>query len=134
MLLAGSLVAFGCQQSSQSTVQPAGSVVVTTGKSARIDQSVTVKVDSIQDSRCPVNVQCVWAGNAKVIFTLSDASVSKSGNLCLGACGKGFRTQDTTTVQLGQAPYQVILTGVTPAPNTDSSNVQKQAAIQVKKL
>ncbi|GAA4290134.1 hypothetical protein GCM10023163_03150 [Aestuariibaculum suncheonense] len=28
-------------------------------------------VDSVSDSRCPINVNCVWEGNAAVYFTLS---------------------------------------------------------------
>ena len=132
-LLVGSLIAFGCHQASQS-IQPAGSVVIGTGKSAHIDQKVTVQVDSIQDSRCPVNVQCVWAGNAQVVFTLSNETDRQVGKLCLGSCGKGFTTRDSLTVQLGREPYQVVLTRVSPVPNTDSIPVQKQATLEVRKL
>jgi hypothetical protein len=40
------------------------------GKTYRnYEMGISVKLDSVSgDSRCPINVECVWAGNAKVSF------------------------------------------------------------------
>ncbi len=131
--LVGGLLAAGCQKAVQNVTMPYGSVVVGIKQSARVGQDVTVQVDSIQDSRCPVNADCIWAGNAVVRFTLSDQTNHQPGSLCLGACGQSLKVRDSVNVLLGSDRYQVVLTEVRPFPGTDPKNTQPQAVIQVKK-
>ncbi len=39
------------------------------------DTELSVRVDGVpEDSRCPIDVQCPWAGNARVWLTIRDAS------------------------------------------------------------
>ncbi|MEQ1922196.1 MAG: hypothetical protein ABL952_06780 [Pyrinomonadaceae bacterium] len=46
------------------TIRVGGHAISKTGK-------ITVKViEVLEDSRCPVNVTCVWAGNAKIKISL----------------------------------------------------------------
>jgi len=36
------------------------------------EKNISIKLDSVtEDSRCPVNVECVWAGNARAKFILN---------------------------------------------------------------
>jgi hypothetical protein len=76
------LIAVGCARPSQPT-QPAGGRTEQTiqlntefrlafGKEAVVDGStLRIRFDTLlEDSRCPINVQCVWAGNAKIILRL----------------------------------------------------------------
>src|SRR4030095_14946598 len=44
----------------------------------------------LEDSRCPINARCVWAGNAKIQVRLTDARGRSR-----------IATMDTTTGQLG---------------------------------
>jgi hypothetical protein len=50
------------------------------GQSARIDGSaVTIAFTGVtEDSRCPLGVMCIWAGNAAVSLTVTDAAGTKS--------------------------------------------------------
>ncbi|GAB3553347.1 hypothetical protein [Spirosoma fluminis] len=132
VLLSG-LAAVGCQQTTQNAAQPSESVVVGIKQSARIGQSVSVQVDTIQDSRCPANAICIRAGNADVSFTLTDGTNRQSGSLCLGECKPGPKDKDSTTVQLGTDRYLVLLSEVRPYPGTDPANTRQEAVIKVKK-
>lgn len=50
------------------------------GQTARVDGSaVTVSFVGVpEDSRCPVDVQCVWAGNGAVSLVVTDETGAKS--------------------------------------------------------
>jgi hypothetical protein len=50
------------------------------GQSARVDGSaLTIWFKEVtEDSRCPLGVMCIWAGNAAVSLTISDAAGAKN--------------------------------------------------------
>lgn len=55
-----------------SAPSPDGLVVLAAGQSAKIAPSTTLRFDRIvNDSRCPANVQCVWAGEVRIALTLT---------------------------------------------------------------
>ena len=60
-----------------------------------------------EDSRCPVDVQCVWAGNGGVSLVVTDASGAKS-SVTLNT------TLTPRSVRL--AGYEISLTGLKPDP------------------
>lgn len=62
------------------------------------------------DSRCPVDVQCVWAGDAAVGLTVSSGSPKEERDVTL------HTTLDPKAVSAGS--YEVRLTGVTPVPRS----------------
>jgi hypothetical protein len=45
-------------------------------KTVTYEKDIEVKVMEILDSRCPINAVCVWEGEAKVKFEISDAEYS----------------------------------------------------------
>lgn len=50
-------------------------VVIQEGQSAALTPTLSVSFESVaEDSRCPVNVQCVWAGNARVVIRLTESN------------------------------------------------------------
>ena len=56
------------------------------------DHSELRYVDVITDSRCPPEVQCVWAGDAEVAFTRTvDGATAQSFSL---HTGRGARSED----------------------------------------
>lgn len=68
-------------------------LVLGIGQSAGIAPATTLRFDRIvSDSRCPADVQCVWAGEVRVALTLSSPSGSTSFELA-GA------TANSATVQ-----------------------------------
>lgn len=58
---------------------PPGITVLKPGQSAQIDDSTTLHyVRLVSDSRCPVNAQCVWAGEVTIELTLESAQDKKT--------------------------------------------------------
>jgi len=75
-------------------------------------ENIQVTFDSLlEDSRCPVNVVCIWAGNAKVLLTLTKDSYKQDFIL---NTNKRFNRD---TVLFG---YTISLKNVWPLPHTDS--------------
>ena len=73
-------------------------------------------VSVIEDSRCPNDVNCVWAGNAKIEVLITD----KHG-------GSKKAVMNTTTGQLGDQynGYAIYLTSLTPLPKSGKTIKQR---------
>jgi len=67
-------------------------------------------VELVEDSRCPTDAQCVWAGNAK-IKVLASKPGHKTKTVLLNT---GIEPQSVIF-----AGYQIRLTGLTPEPRTN---------------
>lgn len=128
------LTVFGACKSAETL--PNDRVQLTVDQSARMASGVTVKVDSIQDSRCPQGGVCIWAGNATVQAVLTKNTDSKSLRLVLGPDPTQNYSwkSDSTGVVLEGTTYKVILRDVTPYPKVGQAPEPKQALIQVTQL
>ena len=115
---------------------PSDRVSLSLNQSARLGSDVTIRADSIQDSRCPTGALCIWAGQAKVKLLLATTSDSSIVRLTLGADINGTSKQrpDSTGVTLNNATYKVILREVTPYPTLDAPGRAKTAVVQVTKI
>lgn len=72
------------------------------------DESVRARLDSVpEDSRCPQNVACIWAGNARVRITMTKSGGQKQ-QLELNT-----ETEPKAASYLG---YRVQLVQLTPLP------------------
>jgi len=85
-------------------------VTVQVGKTATESHSkIKVEfVELIEDSRCPADANCVWAGNAKIRI-----KVSKRGNSQTIELNSGMANKDNTF-----AGYDFILEKLTPEPSS----------------
>jgi len=92
-------------------VQPNTQFDLSQGQEARIQGSnVTVRFSRVSDdSRCAVDVQCVWAGNAVVHLSLTSTQ-SASAEAALNT------TLDPKAVTY--AGYSIRLTGLKPQPRS----------------
>lgn len=132
-LIVGTTLFSSCKSSDS---QPTDLVSIGLHQSARLASEVIVRVDSIQDSRCPTGATCIWAGQAKVKMLLAKGADSSTVRLILGASLQTDPTKraDSTNVTLSNQTYKVILRDVYPYP-TISNLAQPQAAVvQVTKL
>lgn len=86
LALSALIVSFGCPKPAPAPVKfdlnkPFSLQAGQTGETAEI-QGFTIKFDQISsDSRCPRNVQCITAGKADVVLTLSKAGESQTVTL-----------------------------------------------------
>ena len=85
-------------------------------KSAVNGEVIIKFVSLIEDSRCPKDVNCVWAGNAKIEVLITD----KNG-------GSKKAVMNTTTGQLGDQynGYAIYLTSLTPIPKSGKTIRQR---------
>jgi hypothetical protein len=133
LLVVGTLCFAACKSSE--TV-PTNSVSLGMNQSARLSSGVAVRVDSIQDSRCPEGVTCIWAGQAKVKMLLSKDSDSTMVSLILepGVMAGSPKRLDSTNVSLSSETYKVILKDVNPYPTTTNQSLPKSAVVEVTKV
>ena len=128
------LLFFACRSGSE----PVSLVAVGLHQSTRIASNVVIQVDSIQDSRCPVNFNCLVAGQARVKLTLSKESESSSVWLTLGFASSpvstSTRRSDSTNVVLKSAAYKVILQKVDPYPGAGIPGQLHTAFVEVTNL
>lgn len=129
-------LAYACKTSPE--VAPTNRVTLSAYQSARLQNDVTVRVDSLRDSRCPEGALCIWEGNAVVKATLSKDTDQKQVRLVLGpdpsATGTRLKS-DSTGVVLSGVTYKVILRDVTPYPDVNQPTpATTQAVIEVSKL
>ncbi len=88
-----------------------------------------IKVVSIEDSRCPVDVVCIWEGMAKVQFAIT--SISHPFDLYLGG-GDGY--PNSTTCMFEGRTYRLTLADVTPYPAKSNSHEPKKAHFEVREV
>jgi hypothetical protein len=90
----------------------------------------------LADSRCPENVNCVWAGNATVDLLLSgvttEGGVNEHVKMCLGQCDQKFKEVDTLDRKFAGEDYRLILTAVKPYPKVDSTRKIEDTYILLK--
>ena len=78
-----------------------------------VQEHIWLSFDSLlEDSRCPINVLCVWAGNARLNFSFG--CLANRSRFALNTF-QSFQS-DTTLYN-----YHITLIDVLPVPHTDSS-------------
>lgn len=89
---------------------------------------LSLLLKSVNDSRCPIDVNCISAGSAKVQFQLLDSSgIEALGELCIGYCDNhNNKPEDSTIILLNKINYSVSLISVNPYPSKVSTNANKK--------
>lgn len=125
--LASALLFSACKSSE--TV-PSNVVFIGVRQSARLASNMVVRADSIQDSRCPSDVVCFWAGVAQVKLALSTGNDSTTIRLSLSPTQKDA----TVDAKLNNSIYKVILHEVSPYPTLANLTQLRTALVEVIKL
>lgn len=111
---------WGCapMQTTAVVVEPGVAFTLAPGQTAtvrRADARVTFR-EVREDSRCPVDVQCVWAGDAKVEVTIARTGVpTETKTLSI--------TPPENEVQTGNMKLRFV--GLTPVPRQSDGNVPR---------
>lgn len=96
----------------------------------RDNSDLMIEFVQLNDSRCPADGQCIWAGNATVNLKFAvQANAETTASLCLGQCEKQFKESDTARVNLNNISYTVILQEVKPYPGKDRTSKKKAVLI-----
>lgn len=95
-------------------------------------KELTISMISVNDSRCPVNANCITAGNAIVKLRLSDNSGTEIlTELCSGQCEN--LGSDTKQITLSNTNYSITMKKVEPYPKINDPQ-EKKVLFSVSKI
>ncbi len=111
LAIAGAVALAGC--TSVTAVQPDGTFTLQVGDRARVNNGdfVIHFVEVPQDSRCPVDVVCVWAGDAVVRLDLTSSGWTRQRDL--------HTNSSVGSVSIEHDGHVVELIDLTPAPRAN---------------
>lgn len=85
---------------------------------------------TVQDSRCPSDMTCVWAGVADVTVALTDATATvQTVRLSLTSTSPA---RDSVAITLNQRPYWLRLMTVSPYPSNATASQPKVATLRLR--
>lgn len=92
----------------------------------KLENDLSIKLNTINDSRCPKNALCIWAGNVVVnLSLLKNDKEAVQQDLCLG-CDPN---SDTKIFNVDGKNYQIQLLEVNPYPESGKSNDNTKASV-----
>ncbi|TDD82292.1 hypothetical protein [Actinomadura rubrisoli] len=94
-------------------VKPGTAFTLAPGRTARLEGgALTVRFDDVKnDSRCPANVHCVWAGDATVTVTITAGKAAPAP--------RELHVTGTSAKSAAVPGYVVSLVGLAPERKTD---------------
>jgi hypothetical protein len=109
----------------------ADSVAVELGREFELKMNQTATVDGVrltlrgvpEDSRCPIDVVCVWEGNARVVLEVRAGANGEPTTINLNT---SLAPQEVTILGL-----KVRLVGVLPAPRASEPRTEAYSALLV---
>lgn len=91
--------------------------------------ALSITLTDVQESRCPANAYCIWAGYAAVTLELKDASATpQTARLSLLNKPSPEYTRDSVAVTLNQQRYWLRLLAVQPYPSATGGTSQPKTA------
>ncbi|RZJ81543.1 MAG: hypothetical protein EOO47_03860 [Flavobacterium sp.] len=95
--------------------------------------SISATLTNVNDSRCPINANCVTAGYVFINLKITNKNSEQNFELCSENClDKVLRPN---SIVLDGITYEIKLLDVTPFPDISSTvNTNKKAAIVITKI
>ena len=85
------------------------------------DAGLKLQFNDLADSRCPEDVQCVWAGQVEALFTLSGVDKGTQVLTVTGFVDGEIDPEEADrqqAIRAGAQGYRLTLYGAAPYPNT----------------
>ena len=130
LLVAGGLAACKKDQPGPSLNQTFELPLHQTATLATGSSPLRITLTNVQDSRCPINAFCIWAGYAAVTLELKDAAAApQTARISLHYKDLSQYSADSVAVTLNQQDYWLRLLDVTPYPSTTGGSSQPPTAV-----
>lgn len=93
-------------------------------------KKIVMEVLEIQDTRCPINADCIGMGSLKIKIKFTDEHQDQTFELCEGSC---YITNMPVKkiISLNGSDYELVLQDITPFPNRDTTKKEIQKAIVI---
>ncbi|ARS40779.1 hypothetical protein CA265_14375 [Sphingobacteriaceae bacterium GW460-11-11-14-LB5] len=118
------MFAFGCEKKSE-TKTTNYEFEINTSKSIGAS---TLVLQTISDSRCPINADCISAGGAKAYFKLTGNNTDQEIILCKGDCGT---LASVANIKINGVDYSLKLIDITPYPQLQKSSVTQTVKVEL---
>lgn len=123
VLILGTIFIYGCKKS----VQPDQAATIKLHECFQkkiVARNISLCFDSVvEDSRCPINVTCIWAGRAVAKFTFSSNNVSHPLTLVANSSPANYSSD---TVLDG---YTIRFINLYPHPGDGGSELKAEVSI-----
>jgi hypothetical protein len=119
-----SIFVFGCEKKSE-TKTTNYDFEINTSKSIGAS---TLVLKSINDSRCPINADCISAGGATAHFKLTGNNIDQEIILCKGECGT---LESVTNIKINGIDYSLKLIDITPYPQLQKSDHTQTVKVEL---
>lgn len=93
---------------------------------------IWIEAKEFTDSRCPINVDCVWAGVATAKISFKDDTKEQTIELCLGACDVVSKPK-MQEITIKNIDYTVELSDLSPYPKLGDKPDNSKATLIIKK-
>nr|WP_276901361.1 hypothetical protein [Pedobacter kyonggii] len=90
--------------------------------------SSTLVLKSINDSRCPINADCIGPGGAKAYFKLTADNIDQEIILCKGDCGT---LESVANLKINGIDYSLKLIDITPYPQLQKSDITQTVKVEL---
>ncbi|RZJ79547.1 MAG: hypothetical protein EOO47_10465 [Flavobacterium sp.] len=92
----------------------------------------TLTASNFADSRCPINVDCVWEGTASIKVAITIDGKTENLELCKGGCNV---TKQATQHEfsINGIDYTIELADLTPYPDLPKTSTEQTAKLLIKK-
>ncbi len=108
LALLASVALAGCatvpDHSSADNALPVAQGEVALGQPAQVGMLVATPLEVIEDSRCPMNARCVWAGRVMLSTRIEGSGWQENAELTLG---EPYSTHDTSIALTSVSPEQM---------------------------
>ncbi|TCD21826.1 hypothetical protein EZ456_18860 [Pedobacter psychrodurus] len=88
----------------------------------------TLVLKTINDSRCPINADCIGAGGAKAYFKLTANKIDQEIILCKGDCST---LESVANIKINGIDYSLKLIDITPYPQLQKSNITQTVKVEL---
>lgn len=93
----------------------------------------SLTLTAVEDSRCPIGMQCIWAGYVAVTLALTDdAAPAQPVRISLHFKDLTRYSADSAAVTLNQKSYWLRLLDVTPYPSRTGSDRATTATLRLR--
>jgi hypothetical protein len=111
--------------------------VISNGEQVKVvgqGEPLLVTLNQIEDSRCPSDVTCIWAGNATIVLMVANKlEQDQTVRLCIGDCKSGpIRSNHLHVQKVGGIGYEFTLLDVMPYPNTSTKESGKDSKLIIR--
>ncbi len=101
------------------------------GESVMVDGITLLFKEVISDSRCPENVNCVWAGEIKIYVTVTQEDFTEGKEITFGTLDK---KSDPAKLLFESSTYMLWAEMVKPYPKNDTASIANDYVLLVRRV